>query len=85
MMEIVKDEEPQATVMPEFDPNKKYRWTPETKFVLEGAQFATLLNSMRAVLSTEEAQTILAAQRASDELERLLKDAVEQGRAIEIE
>jgi len=85
MMEIVKDEQPQATVVPEFDPNKKYRWTPDTKFVLEGAEFATLLNSMRAILSTEEAQTILAAQRASDELERLLRDAVEDGRAVEIQ
>jgi hypothetical protein len=85
MMEIVKDEQPQAMVLPEFDPNKKYRWTPDTKFVLEGAEFATLLNSMRAILSTEEAQTILAAQRASDELEKLLKDAVEDGRAVEIQ
>jgi len=85
MMEIVKDEQPQAMVLPEFDPNKKYRWTPETRFVLDGAEFATLLNSMRAILSTEEAQTILAAQRASDELEKLLKDAVEDGRAVEIQ
>jgi hypothetical protein len=85
MMEIVKDEQPQAMVLPEFDPNKKYRWTPDTKFILEGAEFATLLNSMRAILSTEEAQTILAAQRASDELEKLLKDAVEDGRAVEIQ
>ncbi len=85
MMEIVKDEQPQAMVLPEFDPNKKYRWTPDTKFVLDGAEFATLLNSMRAILSTEEAQTILAAQRASDELEKLLKDAVEDGRAVEIQ
>jgi len=85
MMEIVKDDEPQAVLLPEFDPSKKYRWTPDTKFVLEGAEFATLLNAMRAILSTEEAQTILAAQRASDELEKLLKDAVEDGRAVEIQ
>ena len=85
MMEIVKDEQPQATVVPEFDPNKKYRWATDTKFVLEGAEFAVLLNSMRAILSTEEAQTILAAQRASNELENLLRDAVEDGRAVEIQ
>jgi hypothetical protein len=85
MMEIVKDEQPQALVVPEFDPSKKYRWTQDTKFVLEGSDFAILLNSMRAILSTEEAQTILAAQRASEQLERLLKDAVEEGRAVEIE
>lgn len=84
MMEIVKDEEPQATVLPEFDPNKKYRWTPDTKFVLEGAEFATLLNAMRAILSTDEAQTILAAQSSSIALEGLLKAAVEDGRAVEI-
>lgn len=84
-MEIVKDEQPQATVVPEFDPNKKYRWTPETQFILGGAEFANLLNTTRAILSTEEAQTILAAQQASQTLETLLKGAVEDGRAIEIE
>jgi hypothetical protein len=83
-MQIVKDEEPQATVVPEFDPNKKYRWTPDTKFVLGGSEFATLLNSMRVMLSTEQAQSILAAQRASESLENLLKNAVENGNAIEI-
>ena len=85
MMEIVKDEQPQATVVPEFDPNKKYRWTPDTEFILKGGEFATLLNTTRAILSTEEAQTILAAQQASQTLETLLKGAVEDGRAIEIE
>lgn len=85
MIKIIEDDEPQATLVPQFDPNKKYRWTQDTDFVLKGTDFAVLLNSLRAILGTENAQTILAAQRASDSLENLLKSAVEEGRAVEIE
>lgn len=76
-MEIVKD-------TPQFDPSKQYRWTPETEFVLKGGEFATLLNTLRAHLSTEQAQITLLAQRAADVLEAQLKDAVESGKAVEI-
>lgn len=76
-MEIVKD-------TPQFDPSKQYRWTPETEFVLKGGEFATLLNTLRAHLSTEQAQITLLAQRAADVLEAQLKDAVETGKAVEI-
>ena len=76
-MEIVKD-------TPQFDPSKQYRWTPETEFVLKGGEFATLLNTLRAHLSTEQAQITLLAQRAAEVLEAQLKDAVETGKAVEI-
>ena len=75
-MEIVKD-------TPEFDPNKQYKWTPDTQFVLNGSEFATLLNTMRAHLSTEQAQITLLTQRASEALEAQLKAAVEKGAAVE--
>ena len=70
MMQVFKDDEEvgaeqlTGTAVPQFDPNKKYRWTPETQFVLNGADFAGLLNSMRAIISTEQAQTILSAQQS---------------------
>ena len=77
-MEIVKD-------TPQFDPSKQYRWTPDTQFVLTGSEFATLLNTMRAHLSTEAAQITLLTQRASEALEAQLKAAVESGAAVEAE
>lgn len=83
-MEIVKDDEELVMPQPEFDPSKQYRWTPETEFVLKGGEFATLLNTLRAHLSTEQAQITLLAQRAADVLEAQLKDAVESGKAVEI-
>ena len=83
-MEIVKDEE-LVMPQPEFDPNKKYKWTPDTQFVLNGADFAGMLNTMRSLISTEQAQNIIAAHQASLVLEELLKGAVEDGRAIEIQ
>jgi hypothetical protein len=76
-MEIVKDG-------PTFDPKKQYRWTPETEFVLNGGDFATLLNTLRAHLSTEQAQITLLAQTAAMALEEQLKLAVESGRAVEV-
>lgn len=86
MMQIIKDEEEtQATVLPTFDPSKKYQWTPETTFSLNGQEFAVLLNTLRGLLSTEFVQLILSTPAASETMEKLLKDAVEDGRAVEIE
>lgn len=81
-MEILKNE-PQVVGTP-YDPSKKYQWTPEETFSISGSEFALLLNSFRAILSTEESQKVLLAQRASDVLETQLRIAVETGRAIEV-
>jgi hypothetical protein len=85
MMEIVKDEETSATVAPTFDPSKKYKWTPDTMFTMNGQEFAVMLNTLRGILSTDLAQSLFSAQNASESMENLLKSAVEDGRAIEIE
>lgn len=82
-MEILKNE-PQVAETPKYDPSKKYQWTPEETFSISGSEFALLLNSFRAILSTEESQKVLLAQRASDVLETQLRIAVETGRAIEV-
>lgn len=84
-MEIVKDEETSATVAPTFDPSKKYKWTPDTMFTMNGQEFAVMLNTLRGILSTDLAQSLFSAQNASESMENLLKSAVEDGRAIEIE
>jgi hypothetical protein len=49
-------EKPEA---PKFDPNKKYTWDMNAKFVLDGGDFGMILNALRAVINTKEAQTIL--------------------------
>lgn len=84
-MQIVKDEPSATEVVATFDPNKKYKWTPTTEFRLNGGEFATLLNAARAFLSTEDAQRVLMVKDSADILEQQLKEAVESGRAQEIE
>lgn len=63
--------------MAQYDQNKKYTWTPTDEFVLNGAEFGLLLNSFRAILSTEQAQQVLLANRANEVVEAILARAVE--------
>ena len=83
-MEIVKDE-PSAMVAPEFDPRKKYTWSSDTTFTLSGNQFGLILNTMRAVISTREAQTIIMAAEASDILDSIMAKNVASGIVVEIQ
>jgi threonine synthase len=66
-----------------YDPTKSYKWTPDDSFILSGGEFGTILNAFRAVLSSQEAQKIIAVERANDLLEGVLKKAVEDGIAVE--
>ena len=70
--------------MPRFDPTKKYTWSQDESFALTGGEFGLLLNSLRAVVSTKEAQTILLASKAADLIEELLAKSVESGVVKEI-
>ena len=81
MAEIIDLQQQQG---PKFDPNKKYTWDVNTKFVLDGGDFGMLLNAMRAVINTKEAQTILLAKQAGDVLEEKLAAAVEAGAVVEV-
>ncbi len=63
----------------QFDPNKAYKWTQADVFELSGAEFGILLNSLRAILSTEEAQRILLISKANEVIEKLLAKNVEAG------
>ena len=69
---------------PKFDPNKKYTWEYGTEFVLNGKDFGMILNALRAVINTKEAQTILLAKQAGDALEDLLERGVETGIVVEL-
>ena len=64
--------------MANYDPSKKYTWTPEDKFVLTGNQFGLILNALRGVLNTPEASKILLASRANDAIEEVMAAAVEE-------
>lgn len=71
--------------MATYDPNKRYRWTPDTKFEISGAEFGIVLNGLRAILSTAEAQQVLLADKANDVIESALAKAVEAGTVKEAE
>ena len=71
--------------MAKYDPNKRYTWEPQDKFELDGEQFGRVLNALRAILSSQEAQKILAIEKANDEIEKVMAKAVEDDVAKEIE
>jgi hypothetical protein len=81
MAEIIDLQQQQG---PKFDPNKKYTWDMNAQFVLDGGDFGMLLNAMRAVINTKEAQTILLAKQAGDVLEETLAAGVESGLVVEV-
>lgn len=64
---------------PKYDPSKKYRWEPGSNFLLSGEEFGIILNSLRAILNTPDAQRILLAEKASQSIDRVLARAVEVG------
>jgi len=82
-MEVVQDQ-PSAQEVPTFDPNKKYTWAIDSEFTLSGNDFGILLNSLRAILSTEEAQRVLLADKASQIMEATLAEAVQNGSVVEV-
>jgi hypothetical protein len=63
--------------MATYDPNKRYTWTPNDKFELNGNEFGLILNALRGILSTEDAGKILLANEANQAVERALAAAVE--------
>lgn len=64
---------------PKYDPAKNYRWEPETQFSFSGREFGIILNSLRTILGTREAQAILLAEKANNAIEEMMARAVEQG------
>lgn len=68
-----------------YDPTKKYTWNTDDMFVINGAEFGVILNSLRAQLATEEAARILLANRANNTAEEILARSVEAGVVKEAE
>ena len=66
-----------------YDPNKQYSWNPDEQFTLSGREFGLILNTVRAILSTEQAQHILLAARTHDVLEKMMEENVENGKIME--
>ena len=66
-----------------FDPNKSYKWQPTDTFELNGADFALILNTIRAIVSTEDAQKIILANEANKVAEAILGKGVEAGFVVE--
>jgi hypothetical protein len=71
--------------MATYDPSKKYTWTAEDKFELSGNEFGLLLNALRVLTSTPEAQRILLANEAALVIEQKMAQAVESGVVKEVE
>jgi len=71
--------------MAQYDPAKRYTWTPEDRFELTGQQFGLILNTVRAYLSSEEAARFQLMVQANEVVEKLMIDGVEADIIKEVE
>jgi hypothetical protein len=71
--------------MAQYDPAKRYTWTPEDTFTLTGAQFGLFLNTVRAYLSSEEAARFQLMMQANQVIEELMIKGVESDVIKEVE
>jgi hypothetical protein len=84
MAEIINFEETQVPETPKFDPSKQYTWTENDTFTISGGEFGLVLNALRAITSTQEAQSILLAVDANNVITGVLGKAVEAGQVKEL-
>ncbi len=71
--------------MAQYDPAKRYTWTPEDTFTLTGQQFGLILNTVRAYLSSEEAARFQLMMQANEVIEKLMIYGVENDTIKEVE
>jgi hypothetical protein len=71
--------------MAQYDPAKRYTWTPEDTFTLTGAQFGLILNTVRSYLSSEEAARFQLMMQANEVIEKLMIAGVESDMIKEVE
>ena len=71
--------------MAQYDPAKRYTWTPEDTFTLTGQQFGLFLNTVRAYLSSEEAARFQLMMQANEVVEKLMIQGVEADIIKEVE
>lgn len=71
--------------MAQYDPSKRYTWTPEDTFTLTGAEFGLILNMVRVYLSSEEAARFQLMMQANQVIEQLMIKGVESDIIKEVE
>ena len=71
--------------MAQYDPAKRYTWTPEDTFMLTGAQFGLILNTVRSYLSSEEAARFQLMVQTNQVIEELMIKGVENDTIKEVE
>ena len=63
--------------MAQYDPAKRYTWTPEDKFEISGQEFGLFLNTVRSYLSSEEAARFQLMVKANEVIEKIMIAGVE--------
>ena len=63
--------------MAQYDPAKRYTWTPEDTFTISGQDFGLFLNTVRSYLSSEEAARFQLMMKSNEVIERIMVSGVE--------
>ena len=63
--------------MAQYDPAKRYTWTPEDTFQISGQDFGLFLNTIRSYLSSEEAARFQLMMKSNEVIERIMVSGVE--------
>ena len=71
--------------MAQYDPAKRYTWTPEDTFQISGADFGLILNTVRSYLSSEEAARFQLMLKTNEVVEKLMIAGVESDVIKEVE
>jgi hypothetical protein len=71
--------------MAQYDPAKRYTWTPEDTFEISGQDFGLILNTVRSYLSSEEAARFQLMMKANEVIEKLMIAGVEADIIKEVE
>lgn len=70
--------------MAQYDPAKRYTWTPEDTFEISGQDFGLFLNTVRSYLSSEEAARFQLMIKANEVIEKLMIAGVESDMIKEV-
>lgn len=62
-----------------YNPEKTYTWNPDDTFTISGREFGLILNTIRAILTTEQAAQVLLADKANQVIEKIMAENVESG------
>ena len=71
--------------MAQYDPAKRYTWTPEDTFTISGQDFGLFLNTVRSYLSSEEAARFQLMMKANEVIEKIMISGVEADIIKEVE